>query len=319
MVTSHNITVALGGNALSDPTGRGTITQQFARTRKTAAVLCDLLEAGHRLLITHGNGPQVGSILRRVELSQHEVYPIDLGLCVADSQAGMGYMIAQCMTNELLKRGINRYAVAIVTTVQVHPDDPAFAEPTKPIGAFYSQEQARRHCEQDGWNMAEIPNRGFRRLAPSPKPLAIKEIRQISRLHDDGELIIACGGGGVPVIWTQGWGYEGVEAVIDKDLCAALLAVGVNADLLVIVTDQDCIYERFGQPDQKPIDRLTASQARARLDAGDFPAGSMAPKVQAAVNFLSESGHPDARAIITSDTMLDQAIAGRAGTSIVRD
>ncbi|MBN1512640.1 MAG: carbamate kinase [Phycisphaerae bacterium] len=312
------IVVALGGNALSDPTKPGSVAEQFARTRETSVPLCDLLEEGHRLLITHGNGPQVGSILRRVELSQHEVHPIDLGLCVADSQAGMGYMICQCMTNELLRRRIDRYAIALVTTVQVDPNDPAFTNPTKPIGAFYSPEIAQRHMTQDGWKMIEVPGKGFRRVVPSPRPIGIKPLHAIKDLFDKGEILVACGGGGIPIVWRDGWGYEGLEAVIDKDLAAALLAVGVGADRLIIVTDQDCVYEKFGTPDQRPIPRLTVEQARRRLEAGEFPNGSMGPKVEAAVQFLTQSPRPNVKTVITSYTTLVDAIHDRAGTCFVR-
>jgi len=224
MKESLRIVVALGGNALSDPTGPGSVAEQFARTRETSVPLCDLLEEGHRLLITHGNGPQVGSILRRVELSRHEVYPMDLGLCVADSQASMGYMICQCVTNELLRRRIDRHAIALVTTVQVDRNDPAFANPTKPIGSFCSPETASQHIERDGWQMIEVPGKGFRRVVPSPRPIAIKPLQPIRDLYDKGEILVVCGGGGIPIVWREGWGYEGVEAVIDKDLAAGSLS-----------------------------------------------------------------------------------------------
>ncbi len=319
MTDSARIVVALGGNALSDPTRQGTIADQFARTRETAVALCDVMEAGHRILITHGNGPQVGSILRRVELSQHVVYPIDLGLCVADSQGGMGYMICQCMTNELMKRGIDLYAISLVTTVQVDLDDPAFAKPTKPIGSFYTADQAAAYQAEEGWQMIEVPGKGFRRVVPSPKPLAIKPIRPIRRLFDAGELVVACGGGGIPVVMRDGWGYEGLEAVVDKDLSAALLAVGLDADLLAIVTDQECVWENFGTAHQRRIECMTAAEAQACVDRGQFPAGSMGPKVQAAVNFVTQSTHANPSALITSDKALLDAIAGRAGSRFVRE
>jgi carbamate kinase len=317
MNTPLRIVVALGGNAISEP-HRRTIPEQFARSRETANALADAVEAGHRLLLTHGNGPQVGSILRRVELAIGEVYPIDLGLCVADSQSSMGYMIAQCMTNELAKRGVAKYGLTIVTTVLVNKEDPAFTNPSKPIGRFHPPERAEAHRREDGWKMVEIPGKGYRRVVASPKPQRIMELAQIRRLFDSGELLVASGGGGIPVVWTDGWGYEGVEAVIDKDLSAALLAIGVEADVLAILTDQDCVYDDFGTPDQKPLPELTVEKARRRIHAGQFPAGSMAPKIEAAVSFLEGASRPGAFALVTRFDRLIDGLAGRIGTRLIR-
>ena len=314
MNESMKIVIALGGNAISDPAAQGTIAEQFARTRETATILADLIEDGHKPIVTHGNGPQVGSILRRVELASREVYPVDLGLCVADSQASMGYMIAQCVTNELAGRHIDRIASALVTTVRVDQQDPAFKNPTKPIGNYYTEEEARHHQEQDNWKLVEVAGKGFRRVVPSPKPQEIIELPLVRRLFDAGELLVVCGGGGIPVIWTEGWGYEGLEAVIDKDLTAALLARGLNADVLAILTEPDCVYDNWGTPDEQPLPELTLTEARRRLAAGEFPAGSMAPKIQAAVNFVENNPNPDARAVITSHQRLVDAMHGLTGT-----
>jgi len=313
------IVVALGGNALCPAGSAGNIPQQFARTRETVVPLADLIEHGHQLLITHGNGPQVGNILRRVEIASKEVYPIDLGLCVADSQAGMGYMICQCLTNEFRKRGRDVQGCTIVTTVLVDRDDPAFADPTKPIGPFLSAEEAERHRREEGWHLIEVPGRGMRRVVPSPRPLQIKELDLIRQLYDSGRQVVAVGGGGIPVIDKPGGGYEGVEAVIDKDLSAALLALGVEADLLAVLTDQPCVYADFGKPSQQALTRLTVSEARRLLEAGQFPPGSMGPKIQAAIDFLEGSPKPNARAVITSTGAVVEAIEQGAGTWIERD
>jgi len=312
------IVIALGGNAVSPPGTAGNIAEQFAQTRRTCVHLADLIERGHRLLISHGNGPQVGNILRRVEIASKEVYPIDLGLCVADSQAGMGYMICQCLINELGQRGRECDACTIVTTVLVDRNDPAFAHPTKPIGPFLTEEEARRHQEKDGWQVVAFPKRGFRRVVPSPKPLRIQELGVIRSLYEAGRLVVAVGGGGIPVIDTPGWGYEGVEAVLDKDLSAALLALGLGADRLAILTDPPCVYVDYGEPTQRALDRLSAGEARRLLAAGQFPPGSMGPKVQAAVNFVEGSDKPDAAAVITSCEMAVDAIERGAGTWITR-
>jgi carbamate kinase len=319
MSRSRKIVVALGGNAISGFGDKGDIPSQFASARGTAAVLADLIEAGHRLLITHGNGPQVGNILRRVELSSHEVYPIDLGLCVADSQAGMGYMICQCLQNELLQRGRNERPATIVTTVLFDRSDPHCTHPTKPIGIYYNAGQAEQHRIRDGWVMHDIPGRGFRRVVPSPAPKEIMELPIIRRLFNAGEVLVAAGGGGIPVVYTEGWGYEGLEAVIDKDLTAALLAVGVEADTLAILTDEECVWLRYGRPDAERLTRVTAADARRWLEAGEFPEGSMGPKVQAAINFLRDSPRSDPTAIITHAAKLTEALAGKTGTTFVRE
>jgi carbamate kinase len=316
--TSRTV-VALGGNALCPAGSAGNIPEQFARTRETVVHLADLAERGHRLLITHGNGPQVGNILRRVEIASNEVYPIDLGLCVADSQAGMGYMICQCLINEFRKRGRERSACTIVTTVLVNREDPAFANPTKPIGPYLSAEEAERHRRNDDWHIIEVPGRGMRRLVPSPQPLAIQELDLIKQLYEAGQHVVAVGGGGIPVIDRPGWGYEGVEAVIDKDLSAALLALGIEADLLAILTDEPCVYADFGKPTQRALDRLCVAEAKRLLAAGEFPPGSMGPKIQAAVEFLEASPKPDARVVIASSDAAAEAIERRTGTWIVSD
>ncbi len=311
--------IALGGNALSEAGTEGNIAQQFAATRRTVVPLANLVNRGHRLLITHGNGPQVGNILRRVEIAAREVYPIDLGLCVADSQAGMGYMICQCLINEFRKRGQDRKACTVVTTVLVDRDDPAFGTPTKPIGSYFSPEEAERHRRDHGWKMVEVPGRGMRRVVPSPRPKQVMELDLIRRLFEAGELVVAAGGGGIPVVDTAGHGYEGVEAVIDKDLTAARLALGIEADLLAILTDVSKVCVDFGRPTQRELDRLTVSEGKQLLNAGQFPPGSMGPKVEAAIQFVEQSPKADARAVVTSCQTAVDALDGKTGTWIVRE
>ncbi len=313
------IVVALGGNAISSGKHSGNITEQFAQSRVTARFIANLICAGHRLIITHGNGPQVGMVLRRVELSRHEVYPIDLGLCVADTQAGMGYMICQCIANEMERRGRPIIASTIVTTVLVDADDEAFRRPTKPIGQFYDRETAEHRVAAEGWNVIEVPGKGFRRVVPSPRPRKIQELDLIRKLFDDGQTIVCCGGGGIPVVRRPAGGVEGVEAVIDKDLTAALLAVGTEADTLAILTDVERVSVDYGKPTERFLDTLTVSQAREYLAAGQFPEGSMGPKVRACIHFVENSPLGSPTAIITSIEGSEAALAGRTGTRLTRD
>lgn len=316
---SAPIVVALGGNAISPVGEEGNIAQQFRQTRQTIAGLRRLLVAGAPMIITHGNGPQVGNAIRRVELSAHEVYPLDLGICVADVQGGMGYMIAQSMMNDLRRQGVDRIVTTIVTTVEVDRNDPAFSKPTKPIGSFFGREEAEQYKRQYGWEMVEIPKHGYRRVVPSPKPIAIVEIDLIRRLVEAGELLVAVGGGGIPVYRDEKGDLEGCEAVIDKDLAAGLLAGGVGAATLFIVTAVDKVCLDFGKPTERKLDHLGVADARRHLADGQFPPGSMGPKIQAAINFLQSSQRDDARVIICDIEHISQAMDGKAGTTITGD
>lgn len=312
--------VALGGNAISPADDEGDIPQQFETTRQTAVHLVDLVERGLHLLITHGNGPQVGNALRRVELAAHEVYRLPLDICVADTQGGMGYMIAQCLNNELRRRGLPQRASALVTAVEVDLADPAFQDPTKPIGGHYSPQQAEQMQRRYGWKMVAQPANGtLRRVVPSPLPKAIVEIGLIRRLAEAGELLVAGGGGGVPVIRNEDGDYVGVEAVIDKDRTSALLASAIGARLFVSATSVRKVMLNFGTPDQRPIDEMTVSQARQHLAAGQFPPGSMGPKIEAALDYLERVADPAARALICDLDRLGEAVAGRDGTWIRPD
>lgn len=310
--------LALGGNAISPTDADGDIPHQFATTRRTAGRIADLVAAGHRPLLTHGNGPQVGNVLRRVELAAHEVYTLPLQTCVADTQGGMGYMIAECLDNELRRRGIQRTAATVITMVEVAPDDPAFARPTKPIGAYYTPEQAREMQRRYGWVMAEMPDGRWRRVVPSPAPQRVVEIETLRRLVHAGELIIAAGGGGIPVVRTADGDLAGVEAVIDKDRTSALLAVEIGAELLVIATQVPQVALDFGKPRQRFVKRLRAADARRCLRDQHFPPGSMGPKIEAALDFLERAASPAPRVVICALDELDAAIAGRAGTLITR-
>lgn len=312
------IVVALGGNALSPAGEQGDIARQFHQTRQTARGLADLLMSGSPVVITHGNGPQVGNAVRRVELSSHEVYPLDLGICVADLQGGMGYMISQVFTNELRHRGSRKVVSTLVTTVLVDSDDPALARPTKPIGLFYDKARAEACIQKYGWQMIEVPGKGFRRVVFSPQPRAIVEIDLVRALVAAGELFVALGGGGVPVYHDDNGDLQGLEGVVDKDLASGLLARQIGAETLLILTDVDRVCTDFGKPSQRALDRLTTAEASRHLADGQFPPGSMGPKIQAAVEFLNASESDSTRVIICSIDNVTQALAGSAGTIITR-
>lgn len=312
------IVIALGGNAISPPDAEGNIPQQFESSRRTAARLVDLVEAGYRLVITHGNGPQVGNVLRRVELAAHEIYPLPLETCVADTQGGMGYMIAQCLNNELRRRGIARTASAIVTCVEVEANDPAFTRPSKPIGRTHSRERAAEYRTTYGWELSEVAPGEFRRVVPSPRPVAIVEIDLIRRLADSGELLIVAGGGGIPVARSADGDLVGVEAVIDKDLTSGLLAREIGSELLLIATGVERVALEFGKPAQRWLARLSVAEAKRHMSEGQFAAGSMLPKIEAAVEFLEGSAE-SARVLICELNRMTEALAGAMGTWIVPD
>ena len=301
------IVVALGGNAISREDEEGNVPQQFRRTRQTVVWLANLIEAGRQIVITHGNGPQVGNVLRRVELAAHELYTLSLDICGADTQGGMGYMIAQCLNNELRRRGVARTVGVILTMVEVAPDDPAFKNPTKPIGGFYERQKGEQMRERYAWQMAEVSGGRLRRVVPSPIPQSIVEIELIRRLTRAGELLVVAGGGGIPVSRDDEGDLVGVEAVIDKDRTS------------LIATNVERVALDFGQPTQRFLDRLTIAEARRHLAEGQFPSGSMGPKVEAAIAFLEQSRRSDARVIICELRHVADALAGRAGTQFERN
>ncbi len=313
------IVVALGGNAISRPEQRGDVPEQFENTNYTAQHLAGLVAEGYQLIVTHGNGPQVGNVLRRVELAAHELYRLPLHICGAHTQGGMGYMIAQCMNNMLRERDVDRRMTAVVTSVEVDRDDPAFQNPTKPIGGFYPREEAEHLQRDEGWQMIEVPDQGFRRVVPSPAPQRIIEEGFIRRLVAGGELLVAAGGGGVPVARNADGAWQGVEAVIDKDRTAALLGRTLDAPIFLIVTSVERVSINFGEPNEQPLARMSVSEAQQHLGDGQFPPGSMGPKIEAAIEFLRDCERGSARVLICDIEHMAEALAGRDGTMIEPD
>jgi carbamate kinase len=316
---SKLIVVALGGNAILHPNQEGNVPEQFANAGYTAAHLARLVADGYQLLVTHGNGPQVGSVLRRVELAAREVYRLPLDICGAHTQGEMGFMIAQCLNNALHERHIDRRCAALVTSVEVDRDDPAFQKPTKPIGKLYRKDKAEEMQRRFGWRMLPIPQQGYRRVVPSPQPKAIVEIDVIRRLIDAGELLVAAGGGGIPVARDEHGAWLGVEAVIDKDRTAALMGRTLDAPVFLIVTSVERVALDYGTPHEQPLEHLTAEQAQRYLDGGQFPPGSMGPKIEAAIEFLRGCRRGDARVIICDIEHMADALAGRSGTHLEPD
>jgi carbamate kinase len=307
------IVLALGGNAISKEGEIGDIPDQIRNSRSTAEQIVALVEAGHELIVTHGNGPQVGNILRRVEAARDFLYPIPLDICGAHTQGGMGYVLQREIINTLRSRGItDKTAFTIVTQSLVDASDPAFKNPTKPIGPFYTKEKIEPMIAQ-GWATVEDAGRGWRRVVPSPRPIAILEEDVIRMALTFGHVIICTGGGGIPVMEKDGT-LLGVEAVIDKDFASALLARNIGADLMIITTGTDKVALHFRQPGECWLDRMTVSEARKYHDAGEFPPGSMGPKIMAAIEFTEATGK---EVIITSPEKTIEALNGKAGTRIV--
>jgi carbamate kinase len=305
--------VAVGGNALIPAGQVGTAEEQFENALVTAGPLVELLQAGCGLVITHGNGPQVGAALLRSELGAGQAYVLPYDCCVAATQGEIGYVLQYGLWQRMQQVGLQTPVVTVVTQVRVDPHDPAFAHPTKPVGPYYPRPRAEELRRERGWSFVEAEGRGLRRVVPSPQPREIVELDAIRACLAEGLVVIAAGGGGVPVFNDKDT-TKGVEAVIDKDLTSALLASQVGADLFVILTAVDRVRLDYGTPRERPLDRLTASDARLYLGEGQFPEGSMGPKVQAALRFLEESGR---EAVITDAAHLVRAVEGRAGTRIV--
>jgi carbamate kinase len=306
--------LAIGGNSLIRDRQHQRVNDQFAVTRETCAHITELLAGGWNVVVTHGNGPQVGFILRRSELALHELHPVPLDSIGADTQGALGYMIQQQLTNEFRRRGLQRRAVSVVTQVLVDADDPAFRNPTKPIGSFMDEATALQRQREEGWDVREDSGRGWRRVIASPAPREIIEFDAIRDLVRAGYVVIAVGGGGIPVVRRPDGDLAGTAAVIDKDLASALLAAALGADVFVISTGVPRVCLDFGKPTQRELDRLTLAEARQHLAAGQFPAGSMGPKIEAAARFLEAGGR---EALITSPEHLVEAVEGRAGTRIV--
>ena len=309
------IVIALGGNALG-----ANLPEQMIAVKQTAKAIADLIQDGHQVIIAHGNGPQVGMIQQAMALltrAEPEKYiPCPLSVCVAMSQGYIGYDLQNALREELLDRGIKRGVATVLTQVEVDPADPAFARPTKPIGAFLTREEADRLVAERGYDVVEDAGRGWRRVVASPRPVSIIEIESIRDMVEAGLVVVACGGGGIPVYRTQGHHLKGAAAVIDKDFAACVLARQLEADALVILTAVEKVAVNFGKPDQKWLDALTPDQAREYIAQGQFAPGSMLPKVEAAVEF-AESG-PGRTALITLLEQARDGLSGRTGTLISR-
>ncbi len=308
------VVIALGGNALIRPGEAGTLEEQRRRIGEAMAHTAEMVIAGFAAVITHGNGPMVGQLLLQMECARATVPPMPLFMCDADSEGSLGYLIQQGLVNELHRRGVERGVATVITQVVVAVDDPAFHSPDKPIGPFYAAGEAARLKTEQGWHLAEDAGRGWRRLAPSPRPITIVEQGIIAYLLDGGIIVIAAGGGGVPVIRLPSGELRGVEAVIDKDRASAVLAGEISAALLIFLTAVEYVYADYLQPGQRPLERLTAAEARSYLEEGHFAPGSMGPKIESALDFLAHGGQ---RVLITQAEKLPEALEGRTGTHIL--
>jgi carbamate kinase len=305
--------VAIGGNSLILDKQHEDVGSQWAAVEETVRHIADMVERGWNLIITHGNGPQVGFILRRNELAEHEVHPTPLDMIGADTQGSIGYMISQALGNEFQRRGIQRPIATVVTQVLVDRDDPAFHDPTKGIGGFTTEDKARAF-EKDGWRVIEDAGRGWRRVIASPIPRRIVELDAIRHLVEDGFIVIAVGGGGIPVVEDADGYLIGTRAVIDKDRATSLLAQQLQVDLFLISTAVPQVAINYNQPNQKWLGQMTAEEARAYHAEGHFAPGSMGPKVEAVLSFLE--AHPEGRALITDPPNIARALDGETGTWI---
>ncbi len=305
--------VAVGGNSLIKDPKHQTIPDQYAATVESSKHIAAMIEQGWDVLLTHGNGPQVGFILRRSELSIHELHPVPLDFCGADTQGAIGYMFQQALDNEFSKRGIRKQTTTVITQTLVDKKDPAFQNPSKPIGSFMDKDTAVTHREKEGWAVVEDAGRGWRRVVPSPLPQRIVERDAIDALVKAGFVVVCSGGGGIPVIEENGQ-LIGVEAVIDKDYAASILARTVHADLFFITTAVERVAINFNKPDQKWLDRMTLAEAKKYLAEGHFHKGSMGPKIQAIIWYLEAGGK---EALITNPENIERALRGETGTRIV--
>jgi len=312
--------IAIGGNAILRSGEKPTQENQMRNVAVTCKGLADLIQKGYDIVITHGNGPQVGDILLRNEIAKGEIPPMAMDVCDAESQGQIGYMLQQALSSEFVERGMDKVAVSLITQVVVSDDDPAFKNPTKPIGKYYAAAEAKQLQKEKGWTMVLDRKRGgYRRVVPSPDPIGIVESKPVKRLVFGGEhqaeVVIACGGGGIPVV-RRGNRYVGVEAVVDKDLAAAMLATSIKERLFVIATDVEHVFLDFGTINQRPFMRSTLSEVKRLYDSGQFPPGSMGPKILAAIRFLQGGGE---EVVICATMKLVQALEEGAGTHIYRD
>ncbi len=310
---SARIVVALGGNAISRSDETGSVQEDYANLRRSLSGVVDLVAKGHQVVLTHGNGPQVGNQMIRVELALGQAPDLPLDIVVADLQGGLGYMIERVLRNKLLRRRLETPVCVLLTQVEVKPDDPALENPTKFVGPAFTSLEIQALARDRGWAVAEDVGRGWRRVVPSPRPISIVERDLIRTLVDAGALVIVTGGGGIPVTRTPNGLIQGVEAVIDKDAASAVLAADVGADDLLILTSVEQVMLDFGTPEARPIACMTVSEAREHLAGGQFPTGSMGPKIAAACRFIEGGGR---RVLITDTFTLGQAIEGKTGTWI---
>lgn len=309
--------VAIGGNSLIKDRYHQTVRDQYIAAGETCWHIASMIKDGWDVAITHGNGPQVGFILRRSELAAHELHEVPLDAAGADTQGAIGYALQQNLYNDFNRLGMDKHAVTVVTQVEVSPEDPAFQNPTKPIGSYLSEEEAARRRDEEGWAVMEDAGRGWRRVVASPQPIRIVEVEAVRNLLGAGFVVISAGGGGIPVVADADGNLQGVAAVIDKDLASSLLATEIGAELLLISTAVEKVALNFGKPDQQWVDRMTLSEAREYLEEGThFAKGSMAPKIQAAVGYLERGGR---EALITDPGSVERALAGETGTRIAAD
>ena len=306
--------IALGGNALIKKGQKGTIYEQFANTRRSTKSIVKMIKEGWGVVITHGNGPQVGAILLQNKVAKDLTPAMPLGICVAESEGLIGYMIQQCLSNALKKEQIEKPVIALITQVIVDQDDPSLSHPTKPIGPYYNEDEAIQ-LRKEGCQMTRQP-RGWRMVVPSPDPKQIVEGESIRKMLDEGIIVIASGGGGMPVVEKENGGLDGLEAVIDKDLTAERLAEAVEAELLLILTDVEKVYLHYGTPKQKTLDKISLKELKNYYETGQFPPGSMGPKILAAIRFLESGGK---KVIVANIEKGWEALHGETGTLIVRD
>jgi carbamate kinase len=306
--------IAFGGNALLRPQDHGTQEEQFTLTWKATRWLVEIIARGFELVIVHGNGPQVGNMMIQVEEAITKIPPQSLDICVAQTEGSMGFMLENQLRNRLNEEQLAKEVVTVLTEVEVARDDPAFSNPTKPVGPYFTAYRANLLMQEQGWQMVEDAGRGWRKVVPSPRPTRILDVDAVRRLLEGGAVVVAAGGGGIPVYRDVGGYYRGVEAVIDKDYTASLLAQGLNADLFIILTQVPQVAENFGRPNQRWLDTLTVARAKEMLERNQFPPGSMGPKVRAAIGFVEKTGK---EVLITDAEHLKDALARTSGTYVV--
>lgn len=309
--------IAIGGNSLVKDKAHRTVEDQYAAAGETAYHIAQMIKSGWDVAIGHGNGPQVGFILRRSELARHELHEVPLDVCGADSQGSIGYALQQNLYNHFLDMGVDKRVATVVTQVEVGRNDQAFQNPTKPIGSFMDENEALRRKADEDWDVVEDAGRGWRRVVPSPLPIRVVELDAVKKLIEAGVVVVTVGGGGIPVVADEGGHLRGVAAVIDKDFASSLLATSIDANLLLISTAVEKVALNFGTPEQKWVDHMTLSEAKQYLEEGShFKKGSMAPKIQAVIWFLERGGQ---EAIITDPENIERALAGETGTRITSD